>query len=60
MKNTIILLFCIIFFPSCGKNNTCRNRETARLECRAVNQPNYGYNYSQRMCDETYSADRCY
>jgi len=56
------LLFMIIFFYSCGRNtsNDCRSRESMRLECRAVNQQPYGYQYSQRMCDETYSADRCY
>ena len=58
----ITLMFMIIFFYSCGRHNgnECRSRESMRLECRAVNQQPYGYQYSQRMCDETYNADRCY
>lgn len=54
------LTFMILFFYSCGKDNNCKNRETARLECRAVNQPSYGYQYAQEMCDRSYTADRCY
>lgn len=54
------LIFMAIFFFSCGKDNNCKNRETARLECRAVNQPSYGYQYAQEMCDRSYTADRCY
>jgi hypothetical protein len=61
MKSALLIAFIVAFFPSCGRNNnSCRSRENMRIECRAVNQPNYGYTYSQRMCDETYSADRCY
>ena len=60
MKNLIILLFCIICLCSCGRRNDCKNRETAVLECRAVNQPNYGYQYAQEMCNRSYSSDRCY
>lgn len=61
MKSALTLLVMVIVFTSCGRNNnTCRSQESMRIECRAVNQPTYGYGYAQRMCDETYSADRCY
>lgn len=61
MKSALLIAFIVVLFPSCGKNNnTCKNRETARLECRAVNQPNYGYQYAQEMCDRSYTSDRCY
>lgn len=59
MKLAIVVLLGLLV--SCGRNdNSCRSQESMRIECRAVNQPTYGYSYSQRMCDETYSADRCY
>lgn len=62
MKQALILIFMITMLPSCGKkeDTSCKNRETARLECRAVHTPNYGYQYAQEMCDRSYSAERCY
>ena len=59
MKLAIVVLLGLLV--SCGRNDgSCRSQESMRIECRAVNQPTYGYSYSQRMCDESYSADRCY
>lgn len=62
MKSALLLFIMFCLLQSCGRNTSgeCRSRESMRLECRAVNQQPYGYQYSQRMCDETYSADRCY
>ena len=61
MKTFFVLAFVVVFFPSCGrKDNNCRNKESMRLECRAVNQPTYGYGYAQEMCDRSYNSDRCY
>lgn len=61
MKSALLLLVMVILLPSCGKDsNRCKNKESARLECRAVNQPTYGYHYAQEMCDRSYQMDRCY
>lgn len=61
MKSAITLLFMFCLLQSCGKNSeTCRNRETMRVECQARNIPTYGYPYAQEMCDRSYSAERCY
>lgn len=62
MKTFFVLAFIVVFFSSCGRrdNNNCRNKESMRIECRAVNQPTYGYQYSQEMCDRSYNSDRCY
>lgn len=61
----LLILAMIQLLPSCGRNNTsgkssCRNKESMRIECRAINQPTYGYGYTQEMCNRTYSSDRCY
>lgn len=63
MKSLLIILLLCTF--ACGRKNTsgnssCRNKESMRIECRAINQPNYGYGYAQEMCNRTYSSDRCY
>jgi len=60
MKSALLIAFIVVFFPSCGRNNNCRNKETMRVQCRAVNTPNYGYQYAQEMCNRSYSADSCY
>lgn len=61
MKSALTLIVMVIVFTSCGKNSdTCKNKETARIECRAVHTPNYGYQYAQEMCDRSFTADRCY
>ena len=61
MKSALTLLAMVIVFTSCGKDkDSCRNRETMRIECQAQNIPNYGYPYAREMCDRSYSADRCY
>jgi hypothetical protein len=65
MRKILIVLFMTLMLPtiqSCGRNNSnnCRNKETMRIECRAVNQPTYGYGYAQEMCDRSYNSDRCY
>lgn len=61
MKQATLLLMMTIVFYSCGKDkDSCRNRETMRIECQAQNIPNYGYPYAREMCDRSYSADRCY
>jgi hypothetical protein len=61
MKTFFVLAFIVVFFPSCGRDeNTCKNKETMRLECRAVNQPAYGYGYAREVCDRSYDLDRCY
>lgn len=61
MKSALTLIVMVIVFTSCGKKSeTCRNRETMRVECQARNIPTYGRPYSQEMCDRSYSADRCY
>lgn len=54
------LLVFALLLVSCGKDNNCKNRETARLECRATHAPNYGWQYAQEMCNRSYSSDRCY
>lgn len=60
MKSAFLLfIMCLVFF-SCGKDNNCRSREHMALQCRAVNQPTYGYQYAQEMCNRDYSVDRCY
>jgi hypothetical protein len=52
MKSAIVLVVMVIVFSSCGRNSdTCRNRETMRLECRAVNQP---------TCDESFLIQQSY
>jgi hypothetical protein len=63
MKSLLILIVLCATLPSCGKkskDNSCKSRETVQLECRTVNQPNYGYHYAQEMCNRTYTADKCY
>jgi hypothetical protein len=61
MKSALMLTLMVIVFSSCGRNSeTCRNRETMRVECQARNIPTYGYPYAQEMCDRSYSAERCY
>lgn len=60
----LALLILGISIISCGKKDdndgTCKNKETARIECRVVHSPNYGDAYAREMCNRTYSSDRCY
>ncbi len=61
MKSAIVLVVMVIVFSSCGKKSeTCRSRETMRVECQARNSPSYGYPYAQEMCNRSYSAEKCY
>lgn len=60
MKSALLIAFIVVFFPSCGKDTNCKSREHMTLQCRAINQPTYGYQYAQEMCNRDYSVDRCY
>lgn len=61
MKSALTLIVIIMVFTSCGKKSeTCRNRETMRVECQARNIPTYGHPYAVEMCDRSYSAEKCY
>ena len=59
MKSAMLIVLLCVF--ACGKKeDTCRSRESMRIECQAQNAPHYGQPYTNEMCNRSYYADRCY
>jgi hypothetical protein len=63
MKKLISIIALITSTVSCGKKEEtkeCRTREEMTIRCRVENQPQYGYQYAQELCDREYHRNACY